>query len=260
MAGPVALVRAVPSTFPDAVTGRPPQPALDVGAARAQHEAYVHALESRGFAIRTVAADDAHPDCCFIEDAAVVIDGRGLLTNPGHPSRRGEVGPVGSALRDLVDVEVMAPPATLDGGDVLQVGAVVFVGVGGRSNREGFDAVARFAAGHGRAAVPVTARGVLHLKSAATALDAETILAHPGAVDPEVFVGFRVVAAPEEDAEGANVVRLPDGSVLVAAHHRRTAELVESLGHGVVAVDVGEFARAEGGLTCLSIRVRHSRR
>jgi dimethylargininase len=254
---PIAVVRGVASTFAECVTEHPPEPPLDVDAARAQHQSYVRLLEAGGFAVEAIPADDDHPDCCFIEDTAVVVDDAALLTRPGHPSRAGEAAAVGEALRTLLDVEEMATPATLDGGDVLQVGATVFVGVGARTNRQGFESLRRFAGSRGRRVAPVEARGVLHLKSAATALDDHTVLVDPRAVSVSVFEGLRVVEVPGPDRHAANVVRLVDGSILAASHHEATAGLLSDAGYRVVTTDVREFGRADGGLTCLSVRLRH---
>jgi dimethylargininase len=253
---PTALVRGVASTFAECVVGRPPEPPLDVPTARLQHAAYVRRLEAGGFSVRFVPPDDDHPDCCFIEDTAVVVDDVALLTRPGHPSRVGELAAVGAALRRLLAVEEMPASARLDGGDVLQVGARVFVGVGARTNRGGMEAVARLAEERGRSVVAVEPRGVLHLKSAATALDDDTVLVHRPALPAGVFDGLRLLEVPSDESGAANVVRLADGSILMASGHDRTAEVVSDAGYRVVTVDVGEFARADGGLTCLSLRLR----
>jgi dimethylargininase len=257
MSTPIAMVRGVASTFAECVTERRPEPPLDVDTARSQHDSYVRLLEASGFSVRSIPPDDDHPDCCFVEDTAVVVDDVALLTRPGHPSRAGEVAAVGAALRELVEVEEMAEPATLDGGDVLQVGSTVFVGVGARTNREGFESLRRLAAARGRRVVAVETRGVLHLKSAATALDDDTVLVDVRAVPTSVFEGLRVVEVPVSDGNAANVVRLADGAILAASHQDGTALLLSDAGYRVVTTDVGEFARADGGLTCLSIRLRH---
>jgi dimethylargininase len=252
----IALVRSVTDSFVHCLTGRAPDPPLDAGRARAQHAAYVARLEEGGFSVVVVDGDEAHPDGCFIEDTAVVVSGTALLTRPGHASRRGEVAAVAAALRPFMEVQEMVPPALLDGGDVLQVGQRVFVGTGGRTNEAGFLALAAFCEARGRTAVPVpTGRG-LHLKSGATALDPGTVLIHPSAAEAGVFEGLRVVEVPGDDPEAANVVRLADGSILVATDHPGTAEVVAALGYRVVTTGVSEFARADGGLTCLSIRLR----
>ncbi len=254
-AAPTALVRAVGDSFTRCVTARPAVPPLDPQVARRQHEEYRSALQSGGFAVVVIPAEEDHPDGCFIEDAAVVVGGAALLTRPGHPSRRGEIRSVEHALGGLVPIDRMAGDATLDGGDVLQVGRTVFVGVGRRTNEAGAEALERFCAPLGRRVKRVPAGPSLHLKSAATALDDETVILHRS-VDPEPFGSLRVVTVGGDDPEAANVVRLADESILVAAAHDETAGVVSALGRPVARVEVSEFARADGGLTCLSIRLR----
>ncbi|MBI5157023.1 MAG: dimethylargininase [Acidimicrobiia bacterium] len=253
MRRPVALVRAVPDSFVSCVTSRPVSPPLYPDRAREQHAGYVAALEAGGFAVFGVPADESHPDCSFIEDAAVVVGRRALLTNPGHPSRRGEGRGVGAVLSGWVAVEEMEA-GTLDGGDVLQAGGRVFAGLSARSDATGVAMLARFC--DPIEVVPVPVRDTLHLKSGVSALDEETVLWHPAACSREVFTGLRVIEVPGADPEAANVVRLPDGSILVAAHQVVTADLVAAMGYPVRPVDVSEFARADGGLTCLSLRLR----
>jgi dimethylargininase len=253
---PWALLRGVPDSFSGCVTRRPPNPPLDPARARRQHDDYRSCLEAGGFSTGVLAADEAHPDCCFIEDTAVLLGGAALVTRPGHASRRGEAAAVASALRERRPVQVMGSPATLDGGDVLRVGRRLFVGESERSNPAGREALARFAAPLGFTVVPVALRGVLHLKSAATALDDATVLVFPGATGPETFAGLRVMTVEGGDPEAANVVRLPDGRILVASHLPQSAAAVRAAGMIPVACDVSEFARADGGLTCLSLRCR----
>ena len=251
---PLALVRSVPDAFARALAGGTPSGTLDPGLALRQHAGYSSALAAGGFAVVEVPGDEAHPDSPFIEDVAVVVGSRALATIPGHQTRRGEVEPVAETLRRFVPVERMVDPARLDGGDVLAVGRTLFVGRSGRTNADGIDALARFAAPLGYTVVPVAVRGALHLKSAMTALDDDLLLAVPGAVDAAVFEGFEILAA--EGTGGANVVRLPDGSILIPADRPRTARRLAARGFRTVPVDVSEFARADGGLTCLSVRLR----
>lgn len=250
---PIALVRDVPASFVSCVTTRPAVPPLDAGLARLQHAAYAAALQAGGFAVFRAPAAPRHPDSPFIEDTAVVMGDRALITNPGHPSRRGEVPGVAEALSRWVRVEMM-DQGTLDGGDVLQVGGKVFVGASERSDAGGIAALARFCGPV--EVVPVPVRATLHLKSGVSALDPDTVLWHPAACDRADLTGVRVIEVPGDDPEAANAVRLPDGSILTAQHHRITADLASSSGFPVRTVDVSEFARADGGLTCLSLRLR----
>jgi dimethylargininase len=256
-AGPTALVRAVGDSFARCVTARPVSPPLDPALARRQHGAYRAALEAGGFAVVEIPADEDHPDGCFVEDAAIVIASSALLTHPGHPSRRGEVVSVERGLVGLVPIDRVTV-GSLDGGDVLQVGTTVFVGVGRRTDAGGADALERFARPLGRRVVRVASGPALHLKSAVTALDDDTVILHES-VDPAPFTGLRVVTIGGDDPEAANVVRLPDGSILTAEAHPAAAGVVAALGYDVVTVDASEFARADGGLTCLSIRIRGDR-
>lgn len=249
---PLALVRPPSDDFVDAVTDRPVDPPLDPGRARHQHAAYVAALEAGGFAVLTVAGGSGLPDACFIEDTVVVVGDRALLTRPGHPDRRGEVDAVAHALAGLVAVERAAAPATIDGGDVLQIGDLVFAGRSSRTNDAGIRRLAEFAAG--RSVVSVAVRGVLHLKSAVTAIDDGTVLVFPGVVDERAFSGLTTIPVPGHDPEVSNVVKLPDGRVLVGSES--SASLVRRRGLDAVVVDVSEFGRAGGGLTCLSVRLR----
>ncbi len=252
---PIALLRAVPGSFSAALSSEPAA-SIDVALARVQHDAYRRALEVGGFATSVLPADDDHPDCPFIEDTAVVIGDRALITRPGHRSRRGEVSAVAAALRTMVEVETMLPPATLDGGDVLQVGGRVLVGISGRTNRAGVAALTDFAAGSGREVIPVQVRAGLHLKSAVTAISDEAVLAWTDGVEVSEFGEVEVVPVPGTAPGAANCVRLPDGRILASAAHPDAAAVLEARGLGVLRVVVSEFAKADGGLTCLSIRLR----
>lgn len=252
-ARPVALVRSVPDAFVSCVTSRPARPPLDPALARHQHGAYVAALEAGGFAVHRVAGSEDHPDSPFIEDTAVVVGTRALLTRPGHPARRGEVVAVKEALARWVEVSEIEE-GTIDGGDVLQLGDRVLVGASTRTDPNGIAALTRFCAPMPVVPVPVTT--TLHLKSGVSALDPETVLWHPAACERRHLDGLRVVEVPGDDPEAANVVRLADGAILVGSHHAATADLASSHDFEVRTVDVGEFARADGGLTCLSLRLR----
>jgi len=255
MTAPLAILRSVPDSFARAIRSDAAA-TIDVAAARAQHDAYRRALEAGGFATMVIPADEAHPDSPFIEDTAVVLGSRGLLTRPGHPDRRGEVDAVAAALGEYLPVHATKPPATLDGGDVLRVGRSVFVGLSQRTNREGVAAVTAFVAPAGLRVIPVEVRNGLHLKSAVTALDDATVLVWPGAVDLDAFTGLEILPVGSDDPHAANVVRLPDGRILTAGTSEDLIMALAYRGQATVAVDVSEFAKADGGVTCLSVRLR----
>ena len=250
----IALVREPSSRIAEGIVTHIDRTPVDAALAAEQHAAYVTALADAGWAIREVEPADDLPDSAFIEDTMVVCDGLAVLARPGAEERRGELAGAEVAVRELgLELARIEAPGTLDGGDVLQVGDTVYVGRGGRTNGEGIRQLRRHLAPRGRTVVPVPLKQVLHLKSAVTALpDGTLIAADPDLVDTTPFPTLRRV--PEEG--GAHVVLIGGGTVLMAGSAPRSAALFEDLGFDVVAVDVGEFEKMEGCVTCLSVLVR----
>lgn len=248
----VALTRE-PARALDAceLTYREREP-IDAAAAARQHRGYCDALRACGASVVTLPPAEGMPDSVFVEDTAVVLEGVAVLTRPGALSRRGEVKliePEVARLRPVVRVE---PPATLEGGDVLRLGRTLYVGLSPRTNAEGVDSLRRLVAPHGYDVLAVEPRGCLHLKTGCSALDDATVLANPEWVDAGLFRGREVVAVDASEPWAANVLRVGD-SVCVSAAFPRTAEALAARGYDVRAVEVSEFAKAEGGMTCLSL-------
>ena len=248
----IALVRPVVDVLADGLVTHLERTPVDVGLARRQHAGYREALASAGWAVHEVPPAPGHPDSVFVEDTVVVVDDLAVLTLPGAPERRGEVDAVEGVVRDLgLRVERLEPPATLEGGDVLQVGNVVYVGRGGRTNAVGIRRLRELVQPLGRVVVPVELGRVLHLKSAVTALPDGTLIGWDGLLDPAPLPTWR--SAPEEP--GSHVVPLGGSTVLMATSAPRTADWLTDLGFDVVAVDISEFERLEGCVTCLSVLV-----
>ena len=247
----IALVRRPSPRMGDGIVTHIDRTPVDVDRAFAQHAAYVRALADAGWAIQEVPPADDLPDSAFVEDTMVVCDGLAVLARPGAEERRDEVAGAEEAVRELgLDVARIEAPGTLDGGDVLQVGATVYVGRGGRTNGDGIRQLRRHLAPRGRTVVPVPLHAVLHLKSAVTALPDGTLIgADPALIDAAALPTLRAV--PEEG--GSHVVLLGGDTVLMAASAPRSAELFDDLGFDVVVVDVGEFEKMEGCVTCLSV-------
>jgi dimethylargininase len=234
---------------------------INVALARAQHEAYVAALRAVGVPVEILPTDDDCPDACFIEDTAVITGAHALATRPGAASRRAEVEPVARALARLLEVHPMAAPATLDGGDVLRIGSRIFVALSARTNPEGAEALARVAALDGLEVIPVPVRGGLHLKSACTLASASLLVYDPNVMADAELAPFRVAGIeplPVPEPTGANVLAV-GGAVIVSAAAPRTAGLLRARGLDVRVVDVGEFHKGDGALTCLSLRVPPAR-
>lgn len=229
--------------------------AIDARRAAEQHRAYCDALRRLGAEVVALPADPASPDSVFIEDTAVVLDEVAVLGAPGAASRRAETGAVEPVLRCYREVQAIEPPGALEGGDVLQVDRTLLVGRSSRTNEAGIAALEQIVDRFGYRVHPVEVRGCLHLKTACTAVDEQTLLVNPDWIDAAALAGFRLLAAPPLEPWGANVLRL-GGRLLLSATHRRTAEQLAHLGHEVTPIDISEFEKAEGGVTCLSILLR----
>jgi dimethylargininase len=247
-----ALVRTVPGSYARCLR-RDPAP-VDPVRARAQVEGYARALAACGVTVETLPADEECPDACFVEDTAVVLDASlALVTRPGAPSRHAEVAPVEALLRERVGrvLAIDDERATLDGGDVLRVGDVLFVGLSDRTNGAGAEALARAAHAIGLAVVTVPVGEGLHLKSSVT-------LVAPGlaiGLGPAPAQLTSVKWIETDEPAGANVLAI--GSVvLVSSSAPRTRErLAREARLDVLTVDVSELHKGDGALTCLSLRI-----
>jgi dimethylargininase len=230
---------------------------IDIARATVQHDAYCATLAALGLDVVRLPGDAALPDCCFVEDAAVVVDEIAVMASMGAPSRRGEVAAVAEALsrdREIARIEL---PALLDGGDVLVVGRRVFVGQSGRTDAAGARALSGAVARFGYDVIPVAAPGCLHLKSAVTALDAETLLVNAKWIDLEPLSGYDLVHVDPEEPWAANVLAV-GGRVLGHAGFPRTQERLRARGYDIHPVDLSEFLKAEAGVTCKSIIYRQT--
>ena len=253
--GQIALMREVsPSLARCELTFLQREP-IDLPRAIAQHDAYARTLARLGLEVVSLPGDGEQPDCCFVEDTVVVLDELAVLAHPGAASRRGEVEVVAAALACYRPLARIPPSAHLDGGDVLLLGRSLFVGVSGRTDAAGAEALRSLVAPFGYEVVPVRVTGCLHLKSAVTALGDETVLANPDWIDMAPFAGLEVVAVAAGEAAAANVLRV-GGSVIAHEGFPRTIERLVARGLDVRAIDVSEFLKAEAGVTCKSVVFR----
>jgi dimethylargininase len=228
---------------------------IDYERAVAQHRSYCETLQTLGYEVLGIPAEDSMPDCCFVEDAAIVLDELAIVTRMGSAARRAESAAVEAALAPHRSQVRMDAPATLDGGDVLRVGRTLYIGISKRSNPLGVEVVRLATAQHGYAIVPIEVRGCLHLKSAVSALDDETLIANPIWVDPKAFAGLEVLSVPSREPGAANVQRA-GGHLIVHEGFPQTIEVLVKRGHRVRTVDVSEFLKCEAGVTCKSILFR----
>lgn len=248
----MALVREIPDSFEQAIVSDT-EATLDVTTARDQHASYLHHLEKAGHEVVVIPADSAYPDCLFIEDAAVVLGGLGVVTRPGAPSRRGEVDAVADVLGRWFPLVPIEAPGTLDGGDVIVLPGRVLVGRSKRTDSQGIAALSSIAAEAGLATTVVPVHEGLHLKSAVLPIDGETMVVTRGAVDESALAGFRLLHEDERERFRFSALPLVDETIMVTANAPRTSEEIQRLGFEIVPVDISVVQAADGGLTCMSI-------
>jgi dimethylargininase len=249
---PIAITRQVsPSISRCELTHIGREPIDPVRAAR-QHERYEQCLAALGCRVVRLPPEPDLPDAVFVEDTAVVVDERAVVTRPGAPSRRPETASVARLVARYRPTTAIEAPGTLDGGDVLRVDRRLWVGLTARSNPAGIDQLRTLLAPHGYSVDAVAVAGCLHLKSAVTQVGPEALLFNPSWVDPAVFTGLRCIPVDATEPHAANALLVGSGVIYPAAFPR-TAERLEQAGIRLTPVDVSELAKAEGAVTCCSL-------
>jgi dimethylargininase len=249
-----ALVRRPDPRLADGLLTHIERVPVDVALALRQWDGYVDALRSEGWQVIEVPPSPDCPDSVFVEDTVVVYDDLAVITRPGADERRPETAGTEQTLRVLgYRIAHIEAPGTLDGGDVLKHDGTVWVGLGGRSNAAGIDQLAALLEPLGARVVRVPLTKALHLKSAVTALPDGTVVGFEEVVD-DPTVWSRFLPVPEEP--GSHVVLLDEDTVLMSAGAPLTRRLFEERGLRVVTVDITEYEKLEGCVTCLSVRLR----
>jgi dimethylargininase len=228
---------------------------VDYKRAVRQHAAYCDLLRRHGAQLVELEASDANPDCCFVADTAIVLDEVAVVASMGASSRREETSAVEKILSAHRQISRIKPPATLDGGDVVIIGKQIFVGHSRRTNRQGIEALARILRPLGYEVTPVAVNGSLHLTTACSVLNEETVLVNPRWIDVAPLARLWVIPVPEDEPWAASTMRIND-TILVEAAAPRTVKLVGQHSASVEVLDISEFRKAEGSLSCLSILFR----
>ena len=251
-----AIVRVPGKNFADGLT------AVDLGVpqysrALQQHSRYCEALQECGLVITTLDVDLRYPDATFVEDTAVVTPRGSILTRPGARCREGEVAAIKQTINSFFPVthEIHAP-GTLDGGDVCDAEGHFFLGLSNRTNEEGARQLATHLACQGYTCSLVDVRGmtsILHLKSGISYIGNNTFVAMEEMARNKAFDGYEFIRVLAEENYAANCVRVNDRVLVAAGNPRLTVELVEH-GFNPLVLDISEFQKMDGGLSCLSLR------
>jgi dimethylargininase len=251
-----AIVRIPGSNFAEGLTS------VELGAPSydkvlQQHSRYCEALRECGLTITTLDADLNHPDSTFVEDTAVLTPRGAILTRPGARSREGEVVAMRQTILRFFPMALeIEAPGTVDGGDICEADYHFFLGLSQRTNEEGCRQLAAHLAGQGYASSVVDVRamtGILHLKSGISYIGNNTLVVMEEMAENDLFRNYEIIRVPVEESYAANCVRVNDRVLVAAGYPKLTAELAER-GFNPFLLEMSEFQKMDGGLSCLSLR------
>lgn len=226
----------------------------DYQLAMLQHQNYITALQQCGVAVTVLPADERFPDSCFVEDPALITPECAIITNPGAASRNGETIAIEAAIKAFYPtVERIIAPGTLDGGDVMMVGSHFYIGLSDRTNQAGADQLIALLQKHGMSGESVAMSDMLHLKTGLSYLENNVLVAGGEFIEHPAFSAFDILPVTDDEAYAANCIWVND-KVIVPMGFPKTRAMLEQKGFEVIAVDVSEFQKLDGGLSCLSLR------
>jgi dimethylargininase len=251
-----AITRLPAHTFSHGLTSSG-EGAPSIEKALDQHERYCDALRKCGLAVDTLAAAVEYPDSTFVEDAAILTARVAIIMRPGAPSRLGEIQLVKKAVLGYrTEVMQIDEPGSMDGGDVCQADEHFFIGLSARTNPEGARQLSAILHAHGYTSSIVDIRGqsrLLHLKSGMAYLGHKRLVIAPELSALSAFKTYELIEVPSAELYAANCIHIND-HVIVPAGYPKIAKALESLGYAPLALDVSEFRKMDGGLSCLSLR------
>lgn len=219
-----------------------------------QHDAYCEALRSCGIEVIQLDAAEEFPDSTFVEDTAVIAGSRAVITRPGHPSRLGETGLIEPVLADYLKIDRITPPGMIDGGDVLEIDDRILIGLSERTGPEGARQLCRFFERDGFRCGTVPVAGGLHLKSGVSYLGNGVVLTDSSTAGIVSLPGLEVITVADGEEYCANCITV-NGRILFPAGFPRTRDLLACTGLEIIELDMSEFRKMDGGLSCLSLRM-----
>lgn len=226
----------------------------DYEQALTQHKSYVDALKGCGLDVITMPPNPAFPDSCFVEDTALLTKRCAIIARLGARARQGEEADVRELLARYFDqIESIEGPGTVEPGDVMMVGDHFYIGLSERTNADGARQMIAQLEKHGYSGSTVAMREMLHLKTGLSYLENNTLVACGEFLRKPEFANFNLIAIDAEESYAANCIWV-NGTVIVPAGFPNAARKIEAAGYAVIPIDVSEFQKLDGGLSCLSLR------
>ena len=219
-----------------------------------QHQSYIDALTKCGLDVLVLEPCEEYPDSTFVEDVALITPNCAIITRPGAPSRRGEVDEIEFVLKQRFNnVEEIEAPGTIDGGDIMMVGAHYFIGLSERTNLEGAKQIIQILKQYGLSGSTISLKKVLHLKTGLSYLEENNLVVCGEFIDESSLGQYNPIEIPEKESYAANCIWV-NGSVIIPLGYPTTKQRIKNAGYRVIETDVSEFEKLDGGLSCLSLR------
>jgi len=244
-----AIVRPPGAKFNRCLSSHPLHHTLNIELALEQHKVYRQTLADLGLDLIELEPDNLYPDACFVEDTVVVHEDRAIITRMAKESRRGESQKVEEVLSEFKQIKSVNEPGTLEGGDVIHLPDSLICGITKRSNYEGAIQMEKWLK------IPVHRiedLSIMHIKSHLTYLGRNIVLVNQRYAGNQYLMPYTKIILPSDESHSANTIALDD-VVIMSVRHTKTAELVKEAGFEVIHLDMSEFEKCDGALTCLSI-------
>lgn len=253
-----AIVRDISDTFAAGIT-----PGIfgiaNVELARKQHQAYVQALRDLNLEVIRLPMSNDFPDSCFVEDPAIVTERVAILNNLGAQTRKGEANLILPALKDIYGshIERIEAPGTVEGGDICEAGNHFFIGLSRRTNEEGAYQLAKILEKYGYTSSIISIRSfrsILHLKTGLSYLGNNTVICHPQIANDYGLDGYRKLIVKDDEEYASNCIRINE-AVIMPKGFDDAIKQVKDAGYNVTELEMSEFMKQDGGLSCLSLRI-----
>ncbi|MCB9248713.1 MAG: N(G),N(G)-dimethylarginine dimethylaminohydrolase [Ignavibacteriales bacterium] len=248
-----AIVRTPSKSFVNGITtanlGLP-----DYNLAIKQHQDYINALIMCGLKVKVLPADEEYPDSTFVEDTALLTKKCAIISNPGAPTRKGEIKEMKQVLKSYYStIEKVESPGTVEPGDIMMVGDHFYIGLSKRTNEDGAAQMISILNKYGYSGSAIFMKDMLHLKTGVAYLENNNLLAFGEFLHEDEFKNFNIIEIDDDESYAANCIWV-NNYVIVPKGFPKTRDKIVDAGYSIIEVDVSEFRKLDGGLSCLSLR------